>query len=434
MTDAATAADTHPAPEKLMNFSFVLLVQGLFVSRIGNSIWMLVLVLWLKDITQSPSIVGLVTMCTAIPPVLFGVIGGGISDQFSRKKVIVWSDFINGFFALVAALALLTGVLPESAQVPVLVALALIGGVTLSIFTPAVQASIPDLVPTDKLDSANGAVQFVSHLAMIVGYGIAGGLFVFFGGPVVLMIYGLSYIISAISEAFIRLPDNSRKKTSTDEPQKSWGETYIKAGFQYFRDTQGMKALFMGIAAINFFAAPLIIIAPFFIEDVLGYSSEWYGYVMLAFSIGVVVGGLSSGLLKITHQHKGRVLALLMMLFSIFIALMGLCTTIMPLIVVIFFVGVTSALINVMIVSAMQIATPQNIRGRVFGLVGSAASALAPLGMGLTGLVIDLLDHNIPLILLGSGFGSFLVALFLLFNTGLQVIMQTQAEPEAAAG
>ena len=58
---------------------------------------------------------------------------------------------------------------------------------------------------------------------------------------------------------------------------------------------------------------------------------------------------------------------------------------------------------TVNITTIVQVATPGEIRGRVFGLLGSLSASLAPIAMGLSGIVADLVNQNIPLIYVSCG-------------------------------
>jgi len=86
---------------------------------------------------------------------------------------------------------------------------------------------------------------------------------------------------------------------------------------------------------------------------------------------------------------------------------------------------------NVMLVSVIQMSTPSKIRGRVFGLLGTISAGLAPISLGLAGIIADYLDRNIPLIYLFSGLGVLAVLPFLMFSKSFHQVMAFQQEPDA---
>ena len=92
---------------------------------------------------------------------------------------------------------------------------------------------------------------------------------------------------------------------------------------------------------------------------------------------------------------------------------LGFARTIPLALCVMFLLGFSSGMVNVYIGSIIQMATPQEIRGRVFGLLGAVASGLMPIGMGLSGIIADMTGKNIPLIYAVSGGATAVLAIYL---------------------
>ena len=72
------------------------------------------------------------------------------------------------------------------------------------------------------------------------------------------------------------------------------------------------------------------------------------------------------------------------------------------------------------------------IRGRVFGLLGTLSAGLMPLSLGLSGVVADLLDRNIPLIYIASGLCLLALMPPLIFNKSFHSLMAFVGEEEGA--
>ena len=173
--------------DRLLNKDFVLLFQGQLVSQIGSSIYMIALIFWVKHATESATLVGLLSMTAAIPGVLLGPFGGTMADLFSRKMIIVLGDVING--VLIISIATVMFLLPESTNliITLLFIEAVIGGTVMAVFRPAIGAAIPDLVPANKVEAANGMYQSSAQIAMLLGQSVGGLLFRILGAPVVMM-------------------------------------------------------------------------------------------------------------------------------------------------------------------------------------------------------------------------------------------------------
>lgn len=84
-------------------------------------------------------------------------------------------------------------------------------GVGSALFAPAVGASIPDLVTKDKLASANSVMQGTNALTSTATYGFGGFLYAAIGAPWLFLLNGISYLCSAISECFLKLPHQPPK-------------------------------------------------------------------------------------------------------------------------------------------------------------------------------------------------------------------------------
>ena len=90
---------------------------------------------------------------------------------------------------------------------------------------------------------------------------------------------------------------------------------------------------------------------------------------------------------------------------------------------ILMFVGACSGLVSVLVTSVIQLSTPSEIRGRVFGLLGTLSTGLAPISLGLAGVIADLVDHNIPLIYIVSGACLILLMPLLIFSESFHQLM-----------
>ena len=90
-------------PATLWNRNFTLLWQGQIVSSIGKQTFALAAMLWLKQITESGTLMGLVMTAALAPMVILGPIAGVLVDRWDRRRLIAWTDLAGGFLVLGAA-------------------------------------------------------------------------------------------------------------------------------------------------------------------------------------------------------------------------------------------------------------------------------------------------------------------------------------------
>jgi MFS family permease len=86
--------------------------------------------------------------------------------------------------------------------------------------------------------------------------------------------------------------------------------------------------------------------------------------------------------------------------------------------------------VNVNISTIVQTTTPSDLRGRVFGLLATISAALAPISMGLTGVVADLLGQNIPLIYSACGAIMIVLTLLIALNRAFRSFLVSEPELE----
>ena len=389
-------------PRKLMNRNFFLLWQGQLVSQIGSQAFFIAMMFWLKRATNSATMMGLIMMVSMLPSVILGPIGGVIADRHSRRLIIIISDALKGIAVL--SLAGLMFWQPEETNLILawLFVVAILGGVVSSFFTPAISASIPDLVPKDKVAAANSLNQFSVQISMFIGQGTGGILFKLLGAPVLFLVDGVTYIFSAISECFIRIPQVVSKKNESGSILVKLKKDILE-GFHYIWQRAGLRNLVLVFAFLNFFLTPIGLLLPFYVEDFLMTGPEWFGFLLAAIGLGSMLGYFIAGTIKFSGQRRSNWFTIFLFLECISIGLLGSIHITWQALILIFIIGVMSGVTNIIILTILQVSTPSEIRGRVFGFLGTLTGGLTPIAMGLTGVITDMVNQNIPLIYLACG-------------------------------
>jgi MFS family permease len=388
---------------RLLNRNTLLLIQGQVVSQIGSQMFAVASFFWIKHTTGSASLLGLLMMVLALPGVLLGPLAGTLVDRHSRRAIIVGCDVLDGLVLL--ALFALTRIFPDASEllVPALfVVTALIGAVA-AFFQPAVAASLPDLVPASKVAPANSLLQATVQLAMFIGQGLGGVLFRLLGAPLLFLVDGVSYLLSAASESFMRIPQKLAERG------KGWRTTLreVKAGIleglRHVRGRPGLKLLLLASTCLNFFLMPVITLLPFYVEDFLHATADWYGFLMAAFGAGTLVGNVAAGGLSLAPRRRRNAILAAMLLFACTQIVLSRVGQPLGALAVVVAGGVLDGFVTVNLITLIQISTPSEIRGRVFGLLTTLAGATVPLGMALGGFVADLTGQNVPAIYLACG-------------------------------
>jgi len=417
-------------PTHLMNKDFLLLWQGQFVSRLGSQAYMIAMMFWLKHATGSATLMGTLMMLSMLPMVLLGPFGGTFADLHSRRKIIVISDIILG--VLVISLASLIFAAPDAtgAIVAALLAVGVVSGVIAAFFYPAITAAIPSIVPEEKVAAANSLNEGAYHVSTLIGQGIGGLLFRILGAPVLFLIDGLSYIYSAISELFIKIPQEiPQRPSSVKEEFARFGRDTME-GLRHVWARKGLRTLFIASAVMNFFAMPYLVLFPFYVEDVLGMTPDWYGYILAAYGAGSLVGYALYGSLGLSGATRGRVLILCLVILSACLAGMGFTRQPWMSMALIALAGLAGGVFNVATVTVIQLDTADEMRGRMFGLLHTLVGGLTPISMGLTGVVTDLIDQNVQAVFIACGAALISVSFIISFSRSFREFLSVEPNGE----
>ena len=403
-------------PSRLFNKDFLLLWQGQTVSTLGTQASTIAMVFWLKHTTDSATLIGLMGMLSSLPAVLLGSVGGACADRFSRRKIIIISDVVDGL--VVGSLAALMFFLPGSTRLLVLAALSasVILAIVSAFFGPSISASVPDLVPEHRVPGANSLIQSSFQAASLVGMAVGGTLFRLLGAPILFLIDAISYLFSAGSEYFIRIPQTFPERAGNWRSLAREFRRDTVTGCRFVWNNAGLRILVLGSSVITFFTVPIIVLFPFYIEDVLKVRPDWYGFIMAAYGLGSLLGFVLAGSLNLSGKTRGRVMIAFMLLESIGFGTLGFISSAFVALGLAAGGGCLSSFVLISTTSLLQLRTPAEMRGRVFGLLTTIAGSISPLAMGLAGIVADLLGKNIPLIYMVCGACMVCVSALLPFN------------------
>ena len=376
-----------------INSNFDLLLIGQSISQLGTSLYLMVLVLFLNEITDSATTIGLFLVLTMLPGVFLGPFCGALADRHSRKSFIVLSDF------MAVILVISTGVIMTYSPESRIILFALIAfiitlkGFLWVVFQTAIYSAIPELVSTRKIVLANGLLQSSMQIADLIGQVLSGFLLSVLGLPLLMILDGFLFIISGISELYVSIPyKNIIDKSNSDSSFKR-DLLEVKA---YLADNLGLLNLFLLFAMLELFVAPLFVIIPFYVSDVLVLDKSWYGYFMGTLTGGILLGNAMSILLRFSRSSTGNIVVYF--IFSLSFGFLGFLSSVVLVVLDFLMMGFCVGFITVMVVSSIQRNTSNYIRGRVIGCLYTVASALGVFSVGISGVIADLMANNVRVI------------------------------------
>ncbi len=363
---------------KLWNKNFFLLWQGQLVSAFGDIIYSIALGFWIMQKTGSTALMGTLVAVSSIPRIVISPFAGVLVDRWDRKKLIVLMDFLRGIAILFVAAAALLGEL----QIWMVFAAGIIISSCSAFFNPSISSSIPDIVPKSKLIKANSAMNIVYTGSSLIANPLGGILFNILHAPIMFLVNGVSYIFSAFTEMFMKVPKIERENAEND----FWGE-FID-GFKFIWNFKGLRKLVTAACGLNFFAnMAFVLLIPFF-QKTDGLGSGKYGFAMSALSVGSILGMLFVSSVDVPYSKRFVIYSICALLFPFVMAAFPF-TPYIFILGLLFAGGFCIAIINVYIGSTIQIVVPQNMRGKVSSLQSTLVMGLSPISMALGGVLAE---------------------------------------------
>lgn len=368
-----------PVDKPLWNKNFFLLWQGLLVSIIGDVFYGIALGFWILEKTGSTALMGTLMAASTAPRVILSPLSGAVVDRSDRKWLLVLMDAIRGVAVLLVAAAAFGGFL----EIWMVFAAGIIIGICSSFFGPAVNSSLPDIVPKAKIVKANSFFSMVYSISGIIGSPAGGFFFQLLGAPVMFLINGCSYLFSALTELFIKIPKIIREKAQSDFVSD------LKEGFKFTWEFRALRYLITAAAGLNFFAEMgIILLLPLFQKfEELGPGR--YGIVMGIFTAGYFIGMLITSTKNIPASSRFDLFMGSSIIFSALLTGIPFYLNLYYMGSLMLVAGAANALTNVFILSTLQLTIPQDKRGKVFGLISTFAAGLAPLAMAAGGILAE---------------------------------------------
>jgi len=383
--------------------NFTLLWQGQLVSQLGNQAFLIGTALFTLQATHSATLVAAVMMASIVPLVVLGPIGGTVADRHSRRTLIVLTDLARALSVGGLAFYLYRDPVPSTTHVALIIGVAAFGGAMNALFSPAVQAFIPELVLPERLAAANALNQMSIQGSVLVGQAIGGMLFVAWGAPVLLLIDALSFAYGAIATWFIP-PDNRPppKARGIRETARKY-VTETRDGFAYVLRRSGMAAVLATFAGVNFLFMPVVVLLPFYVGDRLAAGPEWYGFLLAGTGAGALAGSATAGILL--GRVRSRTVLVRGCVAGIGLLVLLVSIARWPAVALGAFVGIgaLSSIINIGVLTTFQLSLPSQVRGRVMALVVALSTAVAPLGMAAGGVMGDAWRDSLGLLFAGCG-------------------------------
>lgn len=324
--------------------------------------------------------VGLVGLLRMVPSALLAPLLSPLADKGRRERVLIVVSLLRGIATGGAAV-----VVGMSGPTPVVYALAVLSTMAATLYRPAHSALLPSLCNSGyELASANVVRGLLDSLATLVGPLLAAALLASAGVTGVFAVAaGASLWAAAL---LLRL-----RYDAPPRPSAPGEAALVRAAVEGLRAVsrdRDLGLIMLLAAAQSFTRGALTVLTVVVAIDLLGTGEPGVGVLSAAIGVGAVLGSLAASLLTDTRSLGGW--------FALGIALYGLPVTLISVFphevaawVMLAFVGVGNALIDLGGFTLLARLAPDEVLARVFGVLESVVAMFIGIGALVASLLVE---------------------------------------------
>jgi len=367
-----------------------LLWSGNLVSVVGRQITIVALPYQVFLLTRSSLAVGAIGLVQLVPLVALSLMGGAIADMVDRRRLLIATNC--GMAACSTLLCL--GAFGHWASIGYLYAVAALSSAFSAVDQPARAATIPNLVPREHLPSAIALNISGFTLTVIIGPTV-GGIIVAGAG------LGAAYLVDVVTFAAViaaaiaispQPPKGSRRdpvlQSIREGLQYTWGQRIVRGGF-----AADLVAMSFGMRRALY---------PVLATTVFNGGAVALGLLASAMGAGAMLASLTAGWVS-RSRRLGRIVVVMVALWGVTVIGLGLSRSLWMALIALGVGGMTDSWSAVARSTAMQMVTPDRLRGRVSAVFGMVVIGGPSIGDIEAGAVASLFSPAVAIVSGGLG-------------------------------
>ena len=373
--------------------------SGLGFAGFGRQLTVVAVPFQVFDITGSTLQVGLLGLAQLIPVILVSAVGGSLVDAVDRRALLTTAQLATG----ATAVGLAINAALDSPMVWLIFVLSALNSAISTIDHPTRATLVSAIVSRRDLPAATALTQTLENLSKMVGPAVGGVLIVASGVTTTFVIEAIAFTIGAMFT--LRLT----RRPAIGQVAK-FGLESMKEGWVFLKGRRLLKANF----AIDFnamvFGMPLALF-PAFGLLVLDGDASTVGFLYAAPGAGAMVAAVTSGWVG-TVKRQGRAVLISVMVWGASIAAFGFSRTTWLAVVLLAIAGGADVISAVFRNTILQLAVPDNLRGRLSSFHVGISSGGPRLGDFEAGAMASLI--SVPFSIVSGGLaciaGAFVIA------------------------
>jgi MFS family permease len=358
--------------------NYRLFFAGQIVSVAGT--WMQNIALaWLViQLSNSPLAVGTLAFCRFVPFLVLGLVAGVVIDRFDTRRLLVATQGA----AMLVSIALAIVTLAGWATLPVVYALAAVGGLVLVFDAPGRQTLTFQMVGQSELQNAVALNSGLFNASRVVGPALAGFLIAAVGTGMCFVVNAISFLAVLVALYLMRedelFPVEKRPDTKV--------VAGIREGLAWAARTPLARIVLAVVTVVSLVGFNFHVLVPLLASQTLHVGAGTFGVLSAAFGLGALVGALATATLR---EASPRAFVGGAIGFSLAMLALALVHSVDVALVLLLLLGMSFSLFTSSANALVQLASPPHLRGRVMSLYLFAFAGLAPIGGLVAGFLAE---------------------------------------------
>lgn len=391
--------------ERKIKQNLMLYTLGSLVSLMGTYMYNFAVGLYVLKMTGSGTSYALTVVFGILPRVILSPFAGIYADKVNKKTVVVLTDLLSG--VLLLGLFFITRS-TEISLVMIYASSALLTVLNV-FFGISFEAATPNLVDDKRLMQVNSISSSIRALAMILAPILGGILYVAVGIKTFILVNGISFFLSGLSENFIDFKLNSKLNEDDAKPKSQSVMADFKEGLEYIKGQRSIRTLIKYALIINFLMMSFNVVYPYIMIVEIKLTDVYFGIVEAAFAVGTLIFSIVLSTKKSDNGFSFKRIGKLMLILSGLVLAIGVIGSPMIslgslllytiiLFVINFAAGADLAVLNIPVQTELMKRIDEEHRGKVLGLLGSMAMGISPIAAMMFGLLLEIVPGYLLMI------------------------------------
>lgn len=384
--------------EALRSRNFRWFFTARLVSRFGSSMAPVALAFAVLEIEQSAAAVALVMTGRTIALVVCLLVGGVVSDRFSRRVVLQVSHCVTALTQGLVAYLIITG----QATVTSVLVIECINGAVSAFTMPAMQGIVPQLVPNRLLQQANALMSFTQHGTMMIGPAVAGVVAAGPGAGWALAVDAVAYGLAVLALARVAIPPLAKRSTSMLHD--------LRDGWREVASRTWLWSIVVAFGVLNaIHIGAWVVLGPYLATshpEALG--KQGWGLVLSAEAAGAVL--MTLVLMRGNLRRPLRSGMAGVALFSVALVGLGLAPSTLLLVPMAFVAGLGMEVFGTGWSIAMMEQVPREAQSRVWSYDMLGSFVAIPVGASVFGWLAEAIDPRVLALTSGAVYAAICLA------------------------